>query len=138
MTSRTDSSSDSLRRLQTEFLVQFDGAATSSEDKITIIGATNLPQGNFWPRLRVTKISELDEAVLRRFPKRIHIPLPTDEDRQRLLALLLKNQKHSISDKDLRLISAHLEGYSSSDITQLAKDAAMAPLRELSAAQVQK
>ena len=52
--------------------------------------------------------------------------------------MLLKNQKHNISDKDLRLISAHLEGYSSSDITQLAKDAAMAPLRELSAAQVQK
>ena len=85
-----------------------------------------------------SKFLELDEAVLRRFPKRIHIPLPTDEDRQRLLAMLLKNQKHTISDKDLRLISAHLEGYSSSDITQLAKDAAMAPLRELSAAQVQK
>ena len=44
LSARSDSESDSLRRIKTEFLVQFDGAATKSEDKITIIAATNLPQ----------------------------------------------------------------------------------------------
>ena len=44
LTARSDNDSDSIRRLKTEFLIQFDGAATSSEDKVTIIGATNLPQ----------------------------------------------------------------------------------------------
>ena len=48
LTARSDSSSDALRRLQTEFLVQFDGAATSAEDRVTVIGATNLPHGNFF------------------------------------------------------------------------------------------
>ena len=47
LTARSDNDSDSIRRLKTEFLIQFDGAATSAEDKITIIGATNLPQSKF-------------------------------------------------------------------------------------------
>ena len=44
LTSRSESESDSLRRLKTEFLVQFDGAATSTDDRVTVIAATNLPQ----------------------------------------------------------------------------------------------
>ena len=47
LTARSDNDSDSIRRLKTEFLIQFDGAATSTEDKVTIIGATNLPQSKF-------------------------------------------------------------------------------------------
>ena len=81
---------------------------------------------------------ELDEAVLRRFPKRIHIPLPSEPDRHRLLQLLLAQQRHEISEQQLRLIASKLSGYSSSDITQLAKDAAAAPLRKMSSAEVQR
>ena len=47
LTARSDNDSDSIRRLKTEFLIQFDGAATSAQDKVTIIGATNLPQSKF-------------------------------------------------------------------------------------------
>ena len=47
LTARSDNDSDSIRRLKTEFLIQFDGAATSAEDKVTIIGATNLPQSKY-------------------------------------------------------------------------------------------
>ena len=125
LTARSDSDSDSIRRLKTEFLIQFDGAATSSDDNITLIGATNLPQ-------------KLDEAALRRFPKRILVPLPDERDRLELIRFLMKKQKNSITDVELREISKRLENYSASDLTQLAKDAAMAPLRELSAEQVKK
>jgi SpoVK/Ycf46/Vps4 family AAA+-type ATPase len=38
------------RRLKTEFLIQFDGVGTSSDDKIIVMGATNRPQ-------------ELDEGI---------------------------------------------------------------------------
>ena len=52
-----------------EFLIQFDGvkSAESKDKTITIIGATNLPD-------------QLDDAVLRRFPKRtvIHLYVSTD------------------------------------------------------------
>jgi SpoVK/Ycf46/Vps4 family AAA+-type ATPase len=46
------------RRLKTEFLVQLDGAGTSSEDRVLLVGATNRPQ-------------EIDEAARRRMVKRM-------------------------------------------------------------------
>ena len=52
--------------------------------------------------------------------------------------LLLKNHNSAISNSDLKRIAVNLDKYSSSDITQLAKDAAMAPLREMSSEQVQR
>lgn len=52
LSARKDSEHDAIRRLKTEFLVQFDGVGTSCDDRILVMGATNLPQ-------------ELDLAALR-------------------------------------------------------------------------
>ena len=52
LSARKDSEHDAIRRLKTEFLVQFDGVGTTSEERILVMGATNLPQ-------------ELDLAALR-------------------------------------------------------------------------
>lgn len=52
LSARKDSEHDAIRRLKTEFLVQFDGVGTNSEDRILVMGATNLP-------------AELDTAALR-------------------------------------------------------------------------
>jgi len=41
LSQRTDGEMEANRRIKTEFLVQLDGAATSSEDRILIVGATN-------------------------------------------------------------------------------------------------
>jgi SpoVK/Ycf46/Vps4 family AAA+-type ATPase len=56
LSERSEKDSDSSKRLKTEFLVQFDGVTSSSTERITIIGATNLP-------------NNLDPAALRRFVK---------------------------------------------------------------------
>ncbi|MFX1605514.1 MAG: AAA family ATPase, partial [Promethearchaeota archaeon] len=51
------------RRLKTQLLTELQGLASNEEDRITLIGATNLP----W---------ELDFALRSRFEKKIHVPLP--------------------------------------------------------------
>jgi len=106
------------RRLKTEFLVQFDGvAATTSDENILVIGATNLP----W---------ELDEAVIRRFPKRFQVPLPDPETRFGLVKYLMLKTTCAIPGEAVKDIITKTKGYSGSDLTQLCKDAAMGPIRE--------
>ena len=52
--------------------VQLDGATTSSDDRILVVGATNRPQ-------------EIDEAARRRLVKRLYIPLPEYGAREQVL-----------------------------------------------------
>merc|ERR1712168_992596 len=114
---------DAIWRLKTEFLIHLDGITSSQKDKITLIAATNIPY-------------RLDQAVLRRFQKRIMIPLPLMPNRQELLSNLLKKSKNSITSEQLKEIARLTQGYSGSDLTQLAKDAAMTPLREMTSQQI--
>ena len=41
---RSSEENEATRRIKTEFLVQLDGAGTSSDAQVVIIGATNRPQ----------------------------------------------------------------------------------------------
>uniref|UniRef100_A0A8C1U025 microtubule-severing ATPase n=1 Tax=Cyprinus carpio TaxID=7962 RepID=A0A8C1U025_CYPCA len=101
---RREGEHDASRRLKTEFLIEFDGVQSGGDERVLVMGATNRPQ-------------ELDEAVLRRFAKRIYVALPTEE-------VLCSNRGWMT------------EGYSGSDLTSLAKDAALGPIRELRPDQV--
>ncbi|MEW5306471.1 MAG: hypothetical protein WDW36_008933 [Sanguina aurantia] len=104
------------RRMKTELLVQMDGLATSPA-LVFVLCATNLP----W---------ELDMAMMRRLEKRIFVPLPTAAARAVMFQLLLKDRlaegEVSISD-----LADATDGFSGSDVTLLAKEAAMQPLRRL-------
>ena len=55
---RKENDHEASRRLKTEFLVQFDGLNNSPTDRISLIGATNLP-------------NMLDPAALRRFVREL-------------------------------------------------------------------
>ncbi|EAQ92216.1 hypothetical protein CHGG_00451 [Chaetomium globosum CBS 148.51] len=119
---------EATRRIKTEFLIQWSdlqraaaGRELGEKDKergdanrVLVLAATNLP----WA---------IDEAARRRFVRRQYIPLPEAETRAVQLKTLLKQQKHTLSDADIDT----LVGFSGSDITALAKDAAMGPLRSL-------
>ncbi|KAL6569414.1 hypothetical protein OROMI_013928 [Orobanche minor] len=123
MSTRTENENEASRRLKSEFLVQFDGVSSSSDDLITVIGATNKPQ-------------ELDDAVLRRLVKRIYIPLPDRNARRLLLKHKLKGNAFSLPDMDLERLVAETDGffrkrYSGSDLQALCEEAAMMPIREL-------
>lgn len=116
LTQRTDGDAEASRRVKTEFLVQMDGAGTSSADRVLVVGATNRPQ-------------ELDEAARRRLVKRLYIPLPDAAARRALVGRLLRRQRHSLDDGGLDTVAALTGGYSGSDVHALCAEAAMAPLR---------
>lgn len=116
---RKDNDHEASRRLKTEFLSQFDGMQSNSQDRILVMGATNRPQ-------------ELDNAALRRFPKRIYIGLPDRETRRSMIKKLLDKQSHSLRSYHLDELSTLTDGYSGSDLTALAKDASLGPIREQS------
>lgn len=120
---------EATRRLKTEFLIGWsdlqkaaagrearagDGDAT----RVLVLAATNLP----WA---------IDDAARRRFVRRQYIPLPEPWVREQQLRTLIAAQKHNLRDRDLKVLVALTENYSGSDITALAKDAAMGPLRSL-------
>ncbi|GAX73405.1 hypothetical protein CEUSTIGMA_g857.t1 [Chlamydomonas eustigma] len=121
LSSRSSGENDAMRRLKTEFLVQFDGVA-GGDDRVMVVGATNRP-------------AELDDAVRRRLAKRIYIPLPDDESRTAVLKHLLKGQV-GLSSQDLEQVVRYTDGYSASDLTALCKEAAMGPIRELDTSQL--
>uniref|UniRef100_A0A8K9XR40 microtubule-severing ATPase n=1 Tax=Oncorhynchus mykiss TaxID=8022 RepID=A0A8K9XR40_ONCMY len=120
---RREGEHDASRRLKTEFLIQFDGVQSEGAERVLVMGATNRPQ-------------ELDEAVLRRFAKRVHVALPTEETRFKLLKNLLGKHGHPLNQKELAHLAKMTGGYSGSDLTSLAKDAALGPIRELGPEQV--
>ncbi|MGH0141621.1 UNVERIFIED_CONTAM: hypothetical protein FKN15_045605 [Acipenser sinensis] len=120
---RREGEHDASRRLKTEFLIEFDGVQSIGDDRVLVMGATNRPQ-------------ELDEAVLRRFAKRVYVALPSEETRLKLMKNLLGKHGNPLSQKELVQLARMTEGYSGSDLTALAKDAALGPIRELKPEQV--
>lgn len=117
LSERSSGEHEASRRLKTEFLVEFDGLPCNPEnDRIVVLAATNRPQ-------------ELDEAALRRFPKRVYVSLPDQNTRELLLVRLLSKQGSPLSAEAARRLAMFTDGYSGSDLTALAKDAALEPIR---------
>ena len=126
LSARSDSGEhETSRRIKTEFLVQWSAlqhaAAGKDHDdvsRVLVLAATNLP----WV---------IDEAARRRFVRRQYIPLPEAETRKHHLEKLLSRQKNDLSEKEKAKLVKLTDGFSGSDLTALAKDAAMGPLRAL-------
>lgn len=117
---RSDSESESARRIKTEFLVQMQGVNQDNEG-ILVLGATNIP----W---------NLDAAFIRRFEKRIYIPLPEEHARVKMLKLNLGDNHHEVKEGDFKRMGRETDGYSGSDISILIRDALMAPIRKVQSA----
>lgn len=126
LSERSSNEHEASRRLKTEFLVEFDGIPGNPDgDRIVVLAATNRPY-------------ELDEAALRRFTKRVYVTLPDFQTRELLLKRLLEKQgnNNTLSSDILKRLAIATDGYSGSDLTALAKDAALEPIRELDVEQV--
>lgn len=131
---------ESSRRFKTEFMIQMDGLAAGGGSnrhdndnhdehkkkvhvpypKTLLIGCTNCP----W---------DVDDAVMRRFQRRIYIPLPDKAARMTLWKKLIDKSKESVKlhSRDLEKLVQISQGFSCSDISAIANEAAFGPLRDL-------
>uniref|UniRef100_A0A8C8IAP5 microtubule-severing ATPase n=1 Tax=Oncorhynchus tshawytscha TaxID=74940 RepID=A0A8C8IAP5_ONCTS len=116
---RREGEHDASRRLKTEFLIEFDGVQSGGDERVLVMGATNRPQ-------------ELDEAVLR-YCRPVWLGQGT---RLKLVKNLLEKHGNPLAQKELSQLARMTEGYSGSDLTSLAKDASLGPIRELRPEQV--
>jgi vacuolar protein-sorting-associated protein 4 len=71
---------------------------------------------------------------MRRFEKRIYIPLPEVQARRRMFELNIGDTPNDLSPADFTTLAQQTEGYSGSDIAVIVRDALMQPVRRVLAA----
>ena len=118
LSKRSESENEATKRLKTEFLIQFDGLGSNTSARLLVIAATNRPM-------------DLDEALLRRLPKRVYCG-PLDEDgRFEFIKKVINRVETDLSDEDIKEIAKMTNDYSNSDLMELCREAAYRPVREL-------
>jgi len=114
--SADDSAHGTLTSVKTTMMSEWDGLNSGTNGKgeaganrVVVIGSTNRP-------------FDLDEAVLRRFPRRILVDLPDLETRREILEVTLAENRLDPM-VNLTLIAERLEGYTGSDIKEVCREA---------------
>ncbi|KAL9089076.1 MAG: hypothetical protein Q9165_005889 [Trypethelium subeluteriae] len=108
-------SATSHREIINQFLREWDGM-NDAKESVFIMVATNRP-------------FDLDDAVLRRLPRRLLVDLPLQQDREAILRIHLKDES---LDSDVKLVelAKRTPLYSGSDLKNLCVAAALACVRE--------
>lgn len=81
---------------------EMDGLRTSGSSNVVVVGATNRP-------------FDLDDAVLRRLPRRLLIDLPGEEEREAILRIMLRGEEVG-GEVDVKGLAKRTEGFSGSDL----------------------
>jgi len=107
---------EAMRKIKNEFMMMWDGLKTRQNERVLVLAATNRP-------------FDLDDAVLRRLPRRLLVDLPDTENRLKILKVILKDEDLDLN-LDLTELSKMTEGFSGSDMHNLCIAAAYQPIRE--------
>ncbi|KAL6517999.1 hypothetical protein OROMI_033700 [Orobanche minor] len=108
---------EAMRKMKNEFMVNWDGLRTKDKERVLVLVATNRP-------------FDLDEAVIRRLPRRLMVNLPDAANRAKILRVILAKEDLS-PDVDLDSVASMTDGYSGSDLKNLCVTAAHCPIREI-------
>ncbi|KAL4351801.1 hypothetical protein GQ457_06G029940 [Hibiscus cannabinus] len=108
---------EAMRKMKNEFMVNWDGLRTKDKERVLVLAATNRP-------------FDLDEAVIRRLPRRLMVNLPDAPNREKILRVILAKEELS-PNVDLEAIANMTDGYSGSDLKNLCVTAAHCPIREI-------
>ncbi|KAL8064077.1 hypothetical protein ABFS82_01G067200 [Erythranthe guttata] len=108
---------EAMRKIKNEFMTHWDGLLTKPGERILVLAATNRP-------------FDLDEAIIRRFERRVMVGLPSVDNREKIMRTLLSKEKVD-EGLDFMELATMTEGYSGSDLKNLCVTAAYRPVREL-------
>lgn len=112
---RKDDDHQVVSDMRAEFMSNWDGFE-SDQHRVMVLGTTN-------------RLFAIDPAIQRRLPRRFEVPLPSLEHRAQILELVLANERLS-AGFDFEAVATATDGYSGSDLKELARAAANAPVRE--------
>ncbi|XWS76554.1 hypothetical protein CRYUN_Cryun01aG0186400 [Craigia yunnanensis] len=93
---------EAMRKMKNEFMVNWDGLRTKDRERVLVLAATNRP-------------FDLDEAVIRRLPRRLMVNLPDAPNREKIIRVILAKEELS-PNVDLEAIANTTGGYSGSDL----------------------
>ncbi|CAN4091440.1 unnamed protein product [Withania somnifera] len=108
---------EAMRKMKNEFMVNWDGLRTKDKERVLVLAATNRP-------------FDLDEAVIRRLPRRLMVNLPDALNREKILGVILAKEELA-PNVNVEAIANMTEGYSGSDLKNLCVSAAHCPIREI-------
>ncbi|XP_022994317.1 uncharacterized protein LOC111490081 isoform X2 [Cucurbita maxima] len=108
---------EAMRKMKNEFMVNWDGLRTKDKERVLVLAATNRP-------------FDLDEAVIRRLPRRLMVNLPDAPNRAKILKVILAKEDLS-QDFDFDSVASMTDGYSGSDLKNLCVAAAHRPIKEI-------
>ncbi|XP_060961644.1 uncharacterized protein LOC115698051 [Cannabis sativa] len=108
---------EAMRKMKNEFMVNWDGLRTKDKERVLVLAATNRP-------------FDLDEAVIRRLPRRLMVGLPDAPNREKIIKVILAKEELA-PDVDLEAVANMTDGYSGSDLKNLCVTAAHRPIREI-------
>ncbi|OMP06102.1 hypothetical protein COLO4_08338 [Corchorus olitorius] len=108
---------EAMRKIKNEFMAHWDGLLTKPGERILVLAATNRP-------------FDLDEAIIRRFERRIMVGLPSAANREKIFRTLLAKEKVE-EGLNFTELASMTEGYTGSDLKNLCTTAAYRPVREL-------
>ncbi|KAH0913684.1 hypothetical protein HID58_037005 [Brassica napus] len=108
---------EAMRKMKNEFMINWDGLRTKDKERVLVLAATNRP-------------FDLDEAVIRRLPRRLMVNLPDSANRSKILSVILAKEEMA-EDVDIEAITNMTDGYSGSDLKNLCVTAAHLPIREI-------
>ncbi|CAM9812723.1 unnamed protein product, partial [Chrysoparadoxa australica] len=103
-----DTTHGTLTSVKTTIMQEWDGLRTTG-DRVVVIASTNRP-------------FDLDEAVLRRLPRRILVDLPDAETREDILRVTMASNRVDPA-VDFTAIANDLEGFTGSDIKEVCREA---------------
>jgi len=113
----------------TTLLTEMDGFSKADPERpVFVLAATNF---NINVNESKGETGVLDPALLRRFDRKILIPLPEESDRKELICKLLSKIKvHSVDNETIKLIAVRAAGMSPSEIENIIATAVRAAFNE--------